>query len=52
LDNAVRVHLERMVAQLKAAEPILSEAVKSGQLKIIGGYYHLDRGRVEMMPSD
>jgi carbonic anhydrase len=52
LDNAVRVHLERMVAQLKAAEPILSEAVKSGQLKIIGGYYHLDSGRVEMMPSD
>jgi len=52
LDNAVRAHLERMVAQLKSAEPILAEGVKRGELKIIGGYYHLENGQVEILPSD
>jgi carbonic anhydrase len=52
LDNAVRTHMERMVAQLKSAEPILTEGAKRGELKIIGGYYHLESGRVEFLPSD
>lgn len=47
LDNAVRANVELSVEKLKASEPILAEKVKAGKIKIVGGRYDLDEGRVE-----
>lgn len=37
------------VRKLQQANPILSERVAKGQLKVVGGIYHLDSGKVEMV---
>jgi carbonic anhydrase len=48
LDNAVKANVELIVQRLKAT-PILSEAVATGELKIVGGRYDLDSGVVEVL---
>ena len=45
-DNAIRVNVETVVAQLEASHPILAEHVADGSLKIVGGVYSLKTGRV------
>jgi carbonic anhydrase len=50
LDNAVRANIQRVVAQLKAAGPILSEKAKKGELKIVGARYDLETGDVDIVP--
>lgn len=45
-DNAIRVNVEAVVAQLEASHPILAEHVAAGTLKIVGGVYSLQTGRV------
>ena len=47
LANAVKTDVELTVARLKGS-PILSDAVKEGKLKVVGGIYDLDTGRVEI----
>lgn len=45
-DAAGRENVRRGVNQLKAAAPVLSEKVNSGQLQIAGAFYDLDTGEV------
>jgi carbonic anhydrase len=47
LDNAIRQNVIDNVAKLKAATPILSEAVEQRKLKVVGGIYRLSDGRIE-----
>jgi carbonic anhydrase len=49
LDNAIRQNVVDSVAKLRSATPILSAAVEQGKLKIVGGIYRLQDGRVEMV---
>lgn len=49
LANATRRNVSDNVAKLKAATPILSEAVGRGKLKIVGGIYRLGDGKVELI---
>jgi carbonic anhydrase len=49
LVNATRRNVSDNVAKLKAAGPILSEAVGQGKLKIVGGVYRLGDGKVELL---
>jgi len=44
--NAVRVNVQMVVQQLRASTPVLSELVAQGKLKIIGGVYSLQTGKV------
>ena len=46
VDNAVRANVRNVVNQLRNAGPILSGMVKSGKLKVVGGVYDLDAGKV------
>lgn len=46
LDCAIIGNVEAVVEQLKNSQPILAPLVKSGELKIVGGYYDLETGRV------
>jgi carbonic anhydrase len=48
-DNAVRANVKMNVKKLKSLSPILAEAVKAGKLKVVGGRYDLDSGKVEII---
>jgi carbonic anhydrase len=48
--NAIRANVELTVGNLSASKP-LSAMVASGELKIIGGIYHLATGKIEMLPA-
>ncbi len=48
-DNAVRAHVKMSVNQLKQSSLIIAEAVKAGKLKVVGGRYDLDTGKVEII---
>jgi carbonic anhydrase len=49
LDNAVRQNVILNVDRLKSAGPILSKAVQEGKLKVVGGIYSLETGRVTLV---
>jgi carbonic anhydrase len=49
LDNAGRANVARVVDQLRAMPPILSDAVQGGRLKVLGGYYQLGSGAVQLI---
>ena len=52
VDNAVRVNVAKQVEQLKGLEPVLSKKTKSGEIKIVGAVYHLETGKVELLPEN
>jgi carbonic anhydrase len=45
LENAIKANILAQMAKLKAS-PVLSELINIGKLKIVGGYYDLDTGKV------
>jgi carbonic anhydrase len=47
LDRAIVENVRQNVQRLSQATPILSKQVQAGALKVVGGVYHLDTGRVE-----
>jgi carbonic anhydrase len=49
LGKAIRQNVIDNVAKLGAATPILNSAVEQGKLKVVGGIYRLNDGRVEMV---
>jgi len=49
LDNAVRANVRKAVGELKSSHPTLSMLVREGKLKIIGAYYDLDTGKVDVI---
>ncbi len=46
LDNAIKANVEQGVERLKRLEPILSDSVKKGALKVVGAVYDLRSGKV------
>ncbi len=55
LDNAVRANVRRVVNQLRNnTDPLLLEPQRSGDLWVVGAYYHLDSGEVDFfdLPDD
>ncbi len=49
LANATKANVRLNVARLKTATPILSKAVDEKKLLVVGGYYDLASGKVEMV---
>jgi carbonic anhydrase len=49
LDNAIRQNVIINMEKLKTAGPILSKAVQQGKLKVAGGIYSLETGRVTLL---
>jgi carbonic anhydrase len=49
LDNAVRANTRMVVGQIKSSTPILADLAKKGKVNIVGAYYALDTGAVEML---
>jgi carbonic anhydrase len=48
LDNAVRANVQRTVEKLKQTDPF-SSAIRDQKLKIVGAYYDLGSGKVELL---
>jgi carbonic anhydrase len=49
LDNSIRKNVLLNVEKLKSAVPILSNAAEENKLRLAGGVYHLETGRVEII---
>lgn len=49
LTNAIKVNAQITAEEVKEAKPILSEAVKTGGLKVVSAYYKLSTGEVELI---
>ena len=49
LANAIRENVRLNVEKLKSTSPILREAASSGQIKVVGGIYKLESGRIEWL---
>jgi carbonic anhydrase len=49
LDNAIKQNVLLNVERLRAVSPILNKAVEKGKLRVSGGIYSLDTGRVALV---
>ncbi|MBV8275957.1 MAG: carbonic anhydrase [Verrucomicrobia bacterium] len=49
LTNAIKENVVLTVQTLQAADPILSDAVNQKKLKVVGGVYDLNTGKVELV---
>jgi carbonic anhydrase len=47
--NAVRANVEMVVDQVRGSKPVLAESVAAGKVKVVGGVYSLDTGRVDWL---
>lgn len=50
LDPTVRANARRVADLLNHIEPIISEAVTAGQVKVVAGRYDLASGKIEILP--
>lgn len=49
IENAVRENVHMQVEKLTHLEPLLAEGVREGKLKIVGGIYDLETGKVSLV---
>ncbi len=49
VENAVKINVALQVQQLQNMEPVLTKAIRSGELKIVGAVYNLETGNVEFL---
>ena len=47
LDNAIAQNVELVVHRLQSAQPILAQALQTGDVRIVGGVYHQKDGSVD-----
>jgi carbonic anhydrase len=46
VSNAVRLNVQMVVQQLRSSTPVLAKLLAEGKLKIVGGVYSLETGKV------
>lgn len=53
LDSCIRSNVKQVAEKIRKTAPILSEKVEDGMVKVVGAYYDLDTGMVDMtyMPN-
>jgi len=51
IDNAVRLNVETAVNQLRRSDPILSEAIAKGHLRVVGAVCSLETGAVRWLQN-
>ncbi|GGA13667.1 carbonic anhydrase [Dyella caseinilytica] len=49
--NAIGANVDYNVSRIASAQPVISEAVKHGSVKVVGGVYELSTGKVAMRQS-
>jgi carbonic anhydrase len=48
-DNAIRANVELVVKQVKTSTPIIAKMVRAGKVKVVGAYYDIGTGLVEIV---
>jgi carbonic anhydrase len=48
LNNTIKANVQKCVERLNRLDPIVSEFVETGQVKVVGGTYELSTGQVEI----
>jgi carbonic anhydrase len=48
-DNAIRANVELVVEKIKSSKPILVEALEKDTIKIMGAYYDIETGKVDII---
>jgi carbonic anhydrase len=49
VDNAIRANASLVVNRIKSSKPILAEMVNKGEIEVIGAYYNIETGAVELL---
>jgi carbonic anhydrase len=49
LTNAIKQNVRQTVAEVMAAGPIVAPAVADGRVKVVGGFYELETGKVRLI---
>ena len=49
VDNAIRANASLVVNKIKSSKPILAEMVEKGEIEVIGAYYNIETGAVEIL---
>jgi carbonic anhydrase len=48
-DNAIRANVELVVDAVRSSKPILTKALEQGKVKIVGAYYDIEKGKVDII---
>lgn len=49
VDVSIHNNVKLVVENLKKSKPIIADSIEHGKVKVIGAYYHLDSGKVDLM---
>jgi carbonic anhydrase len=49
VDNAIRANVSLVASKIKSSKPILAEMVENGDIEIVGAYYNIETGAVELL---
>jgi carbonic anhydrase len=49
VDNAIRANASLVVNKIRSSKPILAEMVNKGEIEVIGAYYNIETGAVELL---
>jgi len=52
IENAVKINVAMEVKNLQSLEPVITKAIKNGNVKVIGAVYNLNTGQVEFLPDN
>ena len=50
IDNTVRLNATLVATSIARSEPVIRPAVAEGSLEIVPAYYHLGKGKVDLLP--
>lgn len=51
IDNAVKENVKLLIKKLESDSEVIHKYIEDNRLKIVGAYYSLDTGRVEILPE-
>ena len=49
IDNAIRANVTLVAGKIKSSKPILAEMAEKGEIEVIGAYYNIETGAVELL---
>lgn len=49
VDNAIRANVSLVVNKIKSSKPIMVEMIEKGDVQVIGAYYNIETGEVELL---
>ncbi|HOE17456.1 MAG TPA: carbonic anhydrase [Syntrophorhabdaceae bacterium] len=49
IDNAIRANIDIVTKQVKSSTPVIAKLVRTGKVKVVGAYYDIDTGLVQIL---